>query len=150
MTFMHQKQTIEDCVSDQVCSWDLENSVDVFFTSGYGPALRWKLCEFRPKTNELLFQYQYLQDVESGRCERHIKYSPPLGLSRLDTSDDAYFDKYLNDLLEPHHLRNFGETCFEEESQVDDFQASLMKLICAFYVQTPQGSDVRFDIRMIL
>jgi len=145
MTLMHQKQTIEDTVNSQVSVWDVGKSVDVFFTSGYGPALRWTLYEFKPKTDELLWQYQYLQDPETGKCHRYQKYSPPLGLRKLDTSDDTHFDKYLNDLLDPHYLWEFGSICFEEETQVNDFQACLLELMCDLYIET-QDVEVTFLI----
>jgi len=143
MTLMHQKQTIEDCVNDQVLEWDVDNSVDVWLTSGYGPALRWKLYEFRPRSDELLRQYQYLQDLGTGRSIRYEKYSPPLGLRKLDTSDDAHFGKYLDDLLDPQYLWEFGATCFEEESQIEDFQATLLDLMCNLYLES-RDSDVSF------
>lgn len=62
MTLMHQKQTIEDTVKDQVLDWDQQHPIDIYLTSGYGPPLRWKLYEFKPRTNDLLGQFQYLQD----------------------------------------------------------------------------------------
>ena len=138
MTLMHQKQTIEDCVNDQVVGWDRENPIDVYLTSGYGPALRWKLYEFKPKTTELLGQFQYLQDPQTGFSQRRQKYSPPFGLIKLDGSDDSHFEEYLEQLLSPDYLWDLGWTCFEEETQVepDAFQAKLLDLICKLYTDT--------------
>ena len=138
MTLMHQKQTIEDCVNDQVLEWDHQNPIDVYLTSGYGPALRWKLYEFRPRTDELLGQFQYLQDPTTGISQRFQKYSPPFGLLKLDSSDDAHFEEYLDTLMNPDYLWELGWTCFEEESQVDSdcFQANLLVLMCKLYQDT--------------
>lgn len=141
MTWMHQKQTIEDCVKDQVLEWDLQNSRDVYLTCGYGPALPWKLYEFKPRTNELTGQFQYLQDPTTGTTVRQQKYAPPFGLTKLDTSDDRHFDTYLELLLRREYLWDFGWTCFEEETQIDDFQARLLELVCKLYTNA-QDYDV--------
>jgi len=150
MTLMHQKQTIEDCVHDQVLQWDLHNPVDVYLTSGYGPALRWKLYEFKPRTPELLGQFQYLQDTTTGASVRYQKYSPPFGLAKLDTSDDSHFETYMDRLLHPQHLWEFGWTCFEEETQIDDFQARLLDLVCTLYMQTQDYYDVSPKVEFAL
>lgn len=141
MTWMHQKQTIEDCVKDQVLEWDLQNSRDVYLTCGYGPALPWKFYEFKPRTNELTGQFQYLQDPTTGTTVRQQKYAPPFGLTKLDTSDDRHFDTYLELLLRREYLWDFGWTCFEEETQIDDFQARLLELVCKLYTNA-QDYDV--------
>lgn len=143
MTLMHQKQTIEDTVKDQVVQWDELHPIDVYLTSGYGPPLRWKLHEFRPRTNDLLGQFQYMQDPNTGRLLRYHKYSPPIGLIKLNASDDSHFDDYLNILLDDQYIWELGWTCFEEESQVDasQFQASLLNQMCVLYVKT-QDPDV--------
>ncbi|KAI7480476.1 hypothetical protein KC351_g6985 [Hortaea werneckii] len=149
MTWMHQKQTIEDCVKDQVLQWDLQNSRDVYLTCGYGPALPWKLYEFKPRTNELTGQFQYLQDPTTGTTVRHQKYAPPFGLTKLDTSDDRHFDTYLELLLRREYLWDFGWTCFEEETQIDDFQARLLELVCKLYTNA-QDYDLRELLRKII
>lgn len=138
MTLMHQKQTIEDTVADQVLHWDKDHPITVYLTSGYGPPLRWSLHEFKPRTNDLLGQFQYLQDPVTGQQKRYHKYSPPFGLLKLDSSDDDYLNKYLDTLLTPEYLWDLGWTCFEEESQVDDdsFQARLVDCMCTLYLQT--------------
>lgn len=138
MTLMHQKQTIEDCVNDQVVEWDQQSPIDVYLTSGYGPALRWKLYEFRPRTDELLGQFQYLQNPTTGRTQRYQKYSPPFGLLKLDSSDDMHFEEYLDQLMHPDYLWDLGWTCFEEETQVDEdcFQARMLDLMCKLYSDT--------------
>ncbi|RMX82743.1 hypothetical protein D0869_05828 [Hortaea werneckii] len=149
MTWMHQKQTIEDCVKDQVLEWDLQNSRDVYLTCGYGPALPWKLYEFKPRTNELTGQFQYLQDPTTGTTVRQQKYAPPFGLTKLDTSDDRHFDTYLELLLRREYLWDFGWTCFEEETQIDDFQARLLELVCKLYTNA-QDYDLRELLRKII
>lgn len=136
MTGMHQKQSIEDCVSELVVRFDKSNSLDVYLTSGYGPALKWRLYEFIPKDDELLGQLQYLQDPLTGQSKAYCKYSPPFALLKLDTSDDTHFEKYLTRLLHPDYLSDFGWTCFEEETQIDDFQARLLQYICNLYLNT--------------
>ena len=138
---MHQKQGIEDCVKAEVIEWDMERPIDIYLTSGYGPPLRWKLHEFRPRTQELLMQYQYLQDPRTGISQRHDKYSPPFGLTKLDETDDAHFEDYLELALQPEFLQSFGVRCFEEETQVDPeaFQAYLLNLLCQLYLRTRDG-----------
>lgn len=142
MTLMHQKQTIEDCVSEQVRDWYHARPVDIYLTSGYGQALRWTVYEFQPKTDELLNQYQYLQEVSSRQSIRHEKWSPPLGLLKLNTSDETHFENYLDQLLSEDYLQEFGWICFEEESQINDFQPQLLELMCKLYLSPGIDSDV--------
>lgn len=139
MTLMHQKQTIEDTVVDQVLHWDKERPIGVYLTSGYGPPLRWTLHEFKPRTDDLLGQFQYLQDPATGQQRRFHKYSPPFGLLKLDNSDDDYLNGYLEKLLTEEWLWDLGWTCFEEESQIDEehFQARLVDLICTLFLRSP-------------
>jgi len=133
---MHQKQSIEDCVQKEVRAWDHAHPVEVHLTSGYGHPLRWVLHEFNPATEELLLQYQYLQDVETGQSVRFEKWSPPLGIIRLDPSDVWRFENHLDELMTVEHLRDLPWTCFEEESQFDDFQATMLDMICKLYLAT--------------
>ena len=138
MTVMHQKQTIEDTVREQVREWDLDTPIDLYLSSGYGPPFRVQAHEFKPKTDELLGQFQYLQDPTTGRTHRYKKYSPPFGLLKLDSSDSTHFENYLEELLSTEYLWDLGWTCFEEETQVDEdaFQARLLDLICKLYTTT--------------
>lgn len=135
-TVMHQKQRIEDCVHQQVQVWDHTRPVEVLLTSGYGHPLRWVLHEFKPATPELLKQYQYLQDVETGQSVRFEKWSPPLGIIKLDPSDVWWFERYLDELMTVEHLSDLAWTCFEEEIQVDDSQATMLDMICKLYLAT--------------
>ena len=135
-TVMHQKQGIEDCVQQEVRAWDRTRPVEVFLTSGYGHPLPWVLHEFHPETEELLQQFQYLQDVETGQSRRFEKWSPPLGIIRLDPSDVSRFERYVDELMTVEHLRDLPWTCFGEESQFDDFQATMLDMICKLYLTT--------------
>ena len=135
-TVMHQKQGIEDCVQKEVQAWDHARPVKVLLTSGYGHSLLGVLHEFNPATEELLRQYQYLQDVETGQSVRFEKWSPPLGIIRLDPSDVWRFERYIDELMTVEHLRDLPWTCFEEESQFDDFQATMLDMICKLYLAT--------------
>ncbi len=140
MTVMHQKQSIEDTIQEQVIGWHSGNAIDLYLTSGYGPPLMWKVYEFEARTDDLLGQYQYLQDPATGQLKRYHKFSPPLGLMKLDTSDDVHFNQYLNQCMQPgmECLGDLGWTCFEEESQVDEyeFQAKLLDQMCRLYLAT--------------
>ena len=133
---MHQKQTIEDTVSDQVVEWDTQNPIDIYLTSGYGPPLGWKVYEFRPSSNKLLGQLQYLQDPATGVSQGWNKYSPPLGLMKLDQSDDTHFDVYLNQLMEKEHLDDLGWTCFRR--RVADRPSSFSSKRAGLHVRSLQ------------
>lgn len=135
-TAMHQKQGIEDCVQKQVQAWDYTRPVEVLLTSGYGRPLPWVLNEFKPATAELLQQYQYLQDVETGQSVRFEKWSPPLGITKLDPSDIWRFEMYLDELMTVEHLPELPWTFYEEESQFDGFQATMLDMICKLYLAT--------------
>lgn len=138
MTWMHQKQTIEDTVSEQVVFWNRDSPIDVALTSGYGPPLKWRVYEFKPKTDEYIGQLQYFQDPATGRSTPTFKYSPPLALLKLDASDDSHFAEYLDQLLEPEYLSVFGCHFFAEEKQVDEdgFQAQVLQFMCDLYSNT--------------
>lgn len=142
MTLMHQKQTIEDTVVDQVQSWDMDHPITVYLTSGYGPPLRWILHEFKPRSQDLLGQFQYLQNPATGQHVRMHKYSPPFGLLKLDNADDDYLKNYLKTLLADDWIWDLGWTCFEEESQVDEehFQARLVELMCELFRKTSDAA----------
>jgi hypothetical protein len=133
---MHQKQSIEDCVQKQVQAWDYTRPVEVLLTSGYGHPLLWELHEFKPATAELVSQYQYLQDVETGQSVCFEKWSPPLGIIKLEPSDVWRFERYLDELMTDDHLRDLPWKCFEEESQCDNFQANVLDMICKLYLAT--------------
>lgn len=142
-TNVHQKQFIEDTVRREVYEWDLNNPIDVYLTSGYGPALRWKVYEFKPRTLEILTQHQYMQDHITGREYLIEKYSPPLALLKIDSSDEHQFELYLDRLMHPSELVDFGWTMYEEETQIhDDFQARLVEMMCNLYLQT-DDEDLR-------
>lgn len=146
---MHQKQTIEDSVASSVLTWDHDNGIDIYLSSGYGPPLRWKVFEFRPKSEEYLRQLQYYQDNGNDQMVRTVNYSPPYGLLKIDTSDDAHLEKYLDQLLEPRFLWEFGWTFYEAESLADDFQAGVLDLMCKLYVNTADdsvGTSLRFIV----
>ncbi|KAF2725519.1 hypothetical protein K431DRAFT_238701 [Polychaeton citri CBS 116435] len=153
MTSMHQKQTIEDDVKKQVLRWDETRGIDVKLTCGYGPPLVWRLFEFKPKTDELLGQLQYLRD-ENGFVKMHKKWSLPLGIVKLNTGqDDAHFENFLQSALSREHLWEFGWTCFEEETEMDDFQARLLQLMCDLYMATDDPNlqpHLEATLRMML
>ncbi|CZT17942.1 uncharacterized protein RCC_03780 [Ramularia collo-cygni] len=153
MTIMHQKQTIEDSVASSVLTWDHDNGIDIYLSSGYGPPLRWKVYEFRPKSEEYLRQLQYYQDNGSDQMVRTVNYSPPYGLLKIEPSDDAHLDTYLDQLLQPQFLWDFGWTFYEAESLVDEFQAGVLDLLCKLYLTTEDDllKQLLYDIlRMLL
>jgi hypothetical protein len=135
-TVMHQKQGIEDCVQKQVRAWDYTRPVEVLLTSGYGHPLLWELHEFEPATAELLRQYQYLQDVNTGQSVRFEKWSPPLGITKFEPSDVWQLERYVDELMTDEHLLKLPWICFEEESQFDRFQATMLDMICKLYLAT--------------
>ena len=69
-------------------------------------------------------------DITVAALPAEEKQAQAFGLMKIDTSDDEHFENYMRELLLPQHLSDFGWTCFEEESQVDEFQAQLLQLMC--------------------
>lgn len=140
MTDMHTKCSIERYVKDEVTRWNKSNSIDIYLSSGYGPPLIWRCCEFEPKNQELLGQLQYLQDTSTGVQNRRVKYSPPFALEKLDESDDEHFQKYLdNELMHPNLLKSgLAWTFYEEECMVDPdcFQAQVLQRLCNLFTET--------------
>lgn len=146
MTIMHQKQTIEDSVASNVMDWDRDSGIDIYLSSGYGPPLRWTVFEFKPRGDEYLHQLQFCQD-DKERMVRTDNYSPPYGLLKIDPSDDAHMETYLDQLLEPRFLVDLGWSYYESECLADDrmFQAGVLDLMCTLYLQT-KDSEVRCSI----
>lgn len=134
----HQKRNIESFVQREVVQWHVDNCIDVYLHSGYGPALHWRLYEFTPKNLEFLYQMQAYQDPQSRRSLTSQKYSPPYGLMRIDSVDDRNYEAYLEDLLSPQWLSTLGESAYAEENIVDDemFQCKVLDLMCSLYVGT--------------
>lgn len=139
---MHQKQTIEDSVASSVLAWDHHNGIDIYLSTGYGPPLRWKVFEFKPRTDEYLHQLQYYQDYDADKMACRLNYSPPYGLLKIDPSDDAQLDSYLETLLDPQLLWDFAWTYYEAECIADTnmFQAGVLDLMCTLYVKTNDRS----------
>lgn len=138
MTLMHERQTIEDTVHAEVLVWVKDNPINVSLHTGYGPPLEWRLHEFQPRTIELLGQLQYFQDPQTGVSEGRLKYSPPFGLLKLDDSDDAYVQHYLDMLMTEECLSELGWVCFPEELELDTsaFQCNLLDFMCKLYLET--------------
>lgn len=143
MTVMHQRQSILDTVHDQVIEWDSSNPIQVQLTSGYGRTFVWTLHEFRPRTTDLLGQFQYIQNRLTGRSERIHKYSPPFGVMKLDSSDERHVEEYLKDLMEWEHMHNLGWKFYDEErlADPDEFQATLLTTMCVLYKDTVPDPD---------
>ncbi|SMR57428.1 unnamed protein product [Zymoseptoria tritici ST99CH_3D1] len=136
MTYLFQKQSIEDTVAREVRQWNLTNSIDIHLHSGYGPPLRWKVYEFEPRSDELLSQLQY--HTRDHQMASTFNYAPPYGLLKIDTSDETHMENYLDELLHPDHLWDFAWCFYEEECQTDPefFQAGVLDLMCKLYMTT--------------
>ncbi|KAK3677713.1 hypothetical protein LTR78_002563 [Recurvomyces mirabilis] len=147
MTGMHQKQSIEDYMNAKVSHWHKDTATDIYLTCGHGPALRWKLYEFTPIDDEPCWQWQYLQ--VNGRSEARQKYSPPFAMIKFDMSDEAHIDEFMDEMLQPRYLADFGWTCFEEETPINDFQAQVLQAMCALYTAT-HDPDLKDVLRKIL
>lgn len=151
MTMMHERQTIEDTVHSEVGGWDRDRPIHIFLTSGYGPALGWQVYEFKPRSQALLGQYQYFRDPETGMSKRQFKYSPPLGLMRLDDGDKAHVEDYLDQLMTEEYLWDLGWTCFEFDAQLDEsaFQPNLLHFMCNLYLETEDGEVSLYKYRSV-
>ena len=112
----------------------------MLLASGYGLPLHWVLYEFKPSTAELLHQYQYLRDTKTGQSVRFEKWSPPLGITKLEPSDGWKFERYLDELMSHELLPDLPWICFAEESQFNDFQASMLDMICKLYLSTADNN----------
>ncbi|KAK4615346.1 hypothetical protein CLAFUW4_10292 [Fulvia fulva] len=141
MTIFHQKQPIEDLVKSQVLRWDKEHQLDLYLSVQYGEPLVWRCYEFIPRTPDIITQYQYFRD-HTGQQIRRVKYSPPFGLLKIDTSDDHYFHAYLERLMQPKYLEGLASTIYEEEYAIDpqEVQAQLLHAMCILYLSTSDAT----------
>jgi hypothetical protein len=147
-TCEYQKETIEDYISGHVENWDDSNSIVLDLVCGYGPPLKWKVLEFKPLSERSLVQLQYSQDTQNGASVVQKSYSPPFALPTIAVSDEQGFENFVEACLRAEHLHDLGWACFAEESQVDDFQARLVTLMCQCLSAT-KDIDVR-DARVHL
>lgn len=142
MTAPHTKAKIEDTVKSEVLHWDKEHQLDLYLTVQYGEPLVWKCYEFVPRTTELVTQFQYFRDAATGQSLRRIKYSPPFGLLKIDTSDDHYFNAYLDRLMHPKYLWEFPWCFYEDEkiTETKETQAQLLEFMCRLYQNTADAT----------
>ena len=125
-------------MQQQILDWDNTNPITISLTTGYGPAIQWTVYEFKPRSQQLLGQQHYEQDPNTGKNKRLKKYAPPFALRSLDINDRNRFSEYVDLLLQPAYLSEFGSTFYHEETSVDPgaFQAQMLQLLCNFYLET--------------
>ena len=90
------------------------------------PPIECEVYEFEPKTMELLHEYQWRMNLETGRKQRIEKACPPLAMAQIEHTDRQKYDRYLNTIVD-NHLERFSEICFD--GLQDDFQGRLLRLM---------------------
>lgn len=90
------------------------------------PPIEFELYEFEPKTTELLRQFQYSLDLQTGTRGWVEKNSPPLAMVSIENEDRDRYEQYLNRVVDKHGDK-FVDRCFKYEK--DDFQGRLLKLM---------------------
>lgn len=118
MTTIHQKQSLEDTVSKEVRRWVQGGETTITLTAGYGPDLVWRVCEFEPRTNVLLMQYQFFENEHTGVMEKQERWSPPFGLKSLGR-DEQSFESWVRSMLDSDgdHLEEFAEVFYQNEQE---------------------------------
>jgi hypothetical protein len=99
------------------------------------PPIEFNLYEFEPKTNEILYQMQYVLDESIGKRMWIKKRSPPLGMVVINKEDVNRCEQYLDQVVDKH-LGNFTHRCYRHEK--DDFQGRLFKLITQLKPETKE------------
>lgn len=133
MTSIHQRDSVEDALANDINSWKPSNRFEITMTIGWGKPLLWKVCEFTPKNPGALIQYQYFQDPKTRQMTRFEKFSPPLAIEKLE-SEHRHFEDYLESLYDEEQLHDFSEMCYASESRHETFQEELLDLICKLYL----------------
>lgn len=135
-------------VHERLSGWHDDHAMTVELATGIGPTFKVSAHEFVPKANdqEPLIQCQYLQDKYTHKMVLHTKYTPPLGLRKLDEDDENNINQYVEACMEPEVLRTFSGRCFSEESiNSSDFQELLLQamidLFCATNDSTVSSSQ---------
>lgn len=90
------------------------------------PPIEFELYEFEPRTTELLRQFQYSLDLQTGTRGWVEKSSPPLAMVSIENEDRDRYEQYLNRVVDKHGDK-FVDRCFKYEK--DDFQGRLLKLM---------------------
>ncbi|KAJ8612805.1 hypothetical protein MRB53_037276 [Persea americana] len=75
----------------------------------------------------------FLQDFlpETRLMEQVIKYSPPFGIKKLESSQ-SYFDNYMAELFQGgHHLQDFSEMYYASESRFETFSGGVAQISVA-------------------
>jgi hypothetical protein len=102
-----------------------------------------KVYEFAPKTNELLRQFQYNTDPQTGEHVRVEKRSPPLGMVQINHKDERKYDRYI-DLIVDNHLPAFAHAYLGYER--NDFQHKLFLMMTQL---RPKADDERKLLREV-
>lgn len=123
---MGDKQVVSAFVEQHISRWR-STAIRIKLNMIWGiPPIEFELYEFEPKTNELLRQFQYSLNLQTGTRGWVEKNSPPLAMVSIENEDRDRYEEYLNRVVDKH-LDKFVDRCFKYEK--DEFQGRLLKLM---------------------
>jgi hypothetical protein len=122
----HEESTLKSWCAQHIKRWG-RTAIEIKMEFIWGlPPLECEVYEFEPKTNELLRQFQYCYNEETGGRDRIEKFSPPLGMVQIERADRNRYEKYL-DMIVDKYMDQFAGRCYFDEK--DDFMVRLLRLM---------------------
>ncbi|KAF2842791.1 hypothetical protein M501DRAFT_993562 [Patellaria atrata CBS 101060] len=138
MVGIHDEKVLRQFGDKHIRRWT-GNHVQLALVPGQGlPPLTCETYEFHPSTGELLRQFQYKNNPDTGECTREIKKSPPLGMQQLNAHNLRQYETYI-DTIADKYPDQFIELFYGEED--NDFSERLLKLISNLRFKLTEADD---------
>ena len=123
---MHEHSALKAWCGQHIRRWSGVQMKLKFHVIWSLPPIECEVYEFEPRTQELLHEYEWRFNPQTGRKHRVDKACPPLAMVQIEHNDRQRYDRYLNKIVD-NHLERFAEICFDKNSE--EFQSRLLRLM---------------------
>lgn len=132
MTLYHSKGCLDNYRKETALEWIDQSSRIILVDTGYGPPLSVRTCEYLPRLRQDAQVQHHLQWLpnKKGVFERQWQYNLPIGLMKLDATDQINFDEHMEKLLAPEYLSTLPKAFYQTNSTSDDFCKQLLGMLC--------------------
>jgi hypothetical protein len=136
---LHTHDALKAWCGEHIHRWSGINIKLKFHVIWRLPPIECEVYEFEPKTRELLRDFQWFTNPETGRKQRVEKPSPPLAMVQIEHTDRQRYERYLNKIVD-NYLEKFADICFDGVQ--DDFQGRLLRMMIR--LKPDNKEEVRF------
>ncbi|KIW03298.1 uncharacterized protein PV09_05510 [Verruconis gallopava] len=139
------QKVLKEFMQNHVRRWRREPiKIRINIIWGQAP-MELELCEFEPKTAELVRHLQGVLDERTGKREWVNKGSPPLAMLAIEQEDRHAYERFIDNIVDnPVNLQRFVERCYKFEK--DDFQSRLFRLIFEYQPAQRDEKNLRREI----